>query len=86
MRLTLGQCIFLYALKQELNKEKKMSKVTVRKKAQNELIKIMASKQKGKHKFDAPQLRNAADLVAESLPELSEPSKYAYYLAMLNKK
>lgn len=59
-----------------------MSKVTVRKKAQNELIKIMASKQKGKHKFDAPQLRNAADLVAESLPELSEPSKYAYYLAM----
>lgn len=61
-------------------------KVTVSKSAQNELIKIMASKQKGKHKFDAPQLRNATDLMGESFPELSPKSKAAYITAWMKAK
>ncbi len=58
-------------------------KVTVPKKAQNELISRFSKKQSAKIKLDAPTLRHAADLFAESLLECSAETQAAYAAAMI---
>lgn len=60
-----------------------MKKVTVSKAAQNELIKIMASKQNAKAKLNAGQLREAAKMALESILELSSKSKAEITAAMV---
>ena len=60
-----------------------MKKVTVSKKAQNELIGIVAKNQKAKIKLDAPTLRHMADLFSEALLAASAETQAAYASAML---
>jgi hypothetical protein len=60
-----------------------MKKVTVSKKAQDELIGRVAKKQNAKIKLDAPRLRHFADLFSEALLESSAETQAAYAAAMI---
>lgn len=65
------------------NKGGNMPKVTVSKSAQNQLIKIMSTKQNAKLKLNAGALREAAKITLESILELSPKAKVELAAALI---
>lgn len=84
MRLTLGQCIFLNALKQEIEKETIMSKkVKISSKALNELISKMSKHENAFGKLNAGEKREQAKSVLLSLLDCSAPTQAEIASAMI---